>query len=179
MNSHTVDPATDKLTPNHSVQAYIGLGSNLDNPKEHIAQALVALKKIAQTRFINCSHWYGSEAVGPGKQPDYINAVVSLTTELSAIDLLHQLQAIENQQGRQRNIRWGARTLDLDLLLYGNDILNSKTLQLPHPEIKHRNFVLYPLYDLVPELTFPDGDTLASIMSHTQSSGLYRIDHCD
>jgi len=151
--------------------AYVGLGSNLEQPEAQINSALKALAGIPESKVINSSHWYCSKAIGPGDQPDYINAAVMLETQLIPIELLHQLQAIENSQGRQRNIRWGARTLDLDLLLCTREPNNhvridSDELQLPHPEIMQRNFVLYPLYDVAPELIMPNGEQLQSIINN-------------
>ena len=122
------------------------------------------------------SHCYSSKAVGPGEQPDYINAVSSLETQLTPLDLLHRLQAIENEHGRQRDIRWGARTLDLDILLYSNISMRTEELQLPHPEIHHRNFVLYPLQDLSPSLSFPNGQTLGNVIKNIPMADLTRLD---
>ncbi len=156
--------------------AYIGLGSNLENPEQQISDALTALENLPSCRGLRCSHWYSSKAVGPGEQPDYINAAVTLETTLSPPDLLSQLQAIENQHGRQRDIRWGARTLDLDLLLYGDTVMETTALQLPHPEILNRNFVLYPLNDLSPSLILPNGQVLSAVINSISLEGLSRIE---
>ena len=156
--------------------AYIGLGSNLQNPSQQIHSALHALEQLSHCRKVRCSHWYGSKAIGPGEQPDYINAAVYLETELSPIELLHALQAIENTHGRQREIRWGARTLDLDLLLYDSECMHTPELQLPHPEILNRNFVLYPLHDLSPELIFPNGQSLSDALKPVTMDGMYRLE---
>lgn len=156
--------------------AYVGLGSNLQNPSQQINSALQALAQLTDCKNVRCSHWYGSKAIGPGEQPDYINAAVYLETRLDALSLLHKLQAIENEHGRQRDIRWGARTLDLDLLLYADECINTTELQLPHPEICNRNFVLYPLYDLCPELIFPNGETLTAVIKPMTMDGMYRIE---
>lgn len=150
--------------------AYVGLGSNLDQPREYIRSAIDALTALSTCKNLSCSQWYQSKAVGPGEQADYINAVVKLDTELNPLAFLHELQSIENQHGRQRHVRWGARTLDLDLLLHGNTVMNSPTLQLPHPEINHRNFVLYPLRDVNPNLIFPNGQSVtAALAPHTMN----------
>jgi 2-amino-4-hydroxy-6-hydroxymethyldihydropteridine diphosphokinase len=154
---------------------YIGLGSNLDNPQRQIQSALNALAELPESRHLRCSDWYRSKAIGPGEQADYINAVVSLDTCLTPLVLLDQLQSIENHHGRQRHIRWGARTLDLDLLLYADICLNNDRLQLPHPEIMNRNFVLYPLNDLAPELIFPDGQTVKQQLTKIPMTDLVRI----
>jgi len=155
--------------------AYIGLGSNLGDPQQHIKNAVVALRSLPQSGRLHCSHYYRSKAIGPGKQPDYINAVVSITTSLPPLTLLRELQSIEHTHGRQRDIRWGARTLDLDLLLYGDHIISSKELQVPHPEIFNRNFVLYPLNDIAPTLVFPNGSHLTQLIKQQTMSDLNRI----
>ena len=159
----------------HYHTTYIGLGSNLESPADQIKSALFALEALPQCQHTQCSPWYSSLAVGPGEQPDYINAVVHLETQLTPIDLLRQLQAIENEHGRQRSIRWGARTLDLDLLLYDNVNIDTEELQLPHPEMANRNFVIYPLYDLAPELVLPNGQNISDIASKLPMTGLHKM----
>jgi 2-amino-4-hydroxy-6-hydroxymethyldihydropteridine diphosphokinase len=161
---------------NNLSTAYIGLGSNLNNPHLQIDSAVNTLRDTSNIDAVHCSYYYSSKAVGPGEQPDYVNAVVRCQTHLSPMALLAQLQLIENQHGRQRDIRWGARTLDLDLLLYDDICLEEATLQIPHPEISKRNFVLYPLFDLNPELVFPDGNTLRKMISAVPMTDLHRID---
>lgn len=156
--------------------AFIGLGSNLNHPKRQIQEALDALNSLQSCANLSCAPWYASKAIGPEGQPDYINTVASIETSLTALDLLRQLQTIENQQGRQRDIRWGARTLDLDLLLYDNVCLETNELQLPHPEIQNRSFVLVPLYDLAPSLILPLGESLEVLANHCDRSGLQLIE---
>lgn len=157
------------------IHCFIGVGSNLDNPAQQVETAVAALKNTSQVQFTALSPLYRSAAVGPGPQPDYINAVVELFTTLPATTLLHELQAIETRQGRVRTIRWGARNLDLDLLLYGNDTINSAELTVPHPRMITRNFVLYPLYDLAPELILPDGTALAALLDCCPDTDLQRL----
>ncbi|MGH1440557.1 MAG: 2-amino-4-hydroxy-6-hydroxymethyldihydropteridine diphosphokinase [Cellvibrionaceae bacterium] len=152
--------------------AFIGLGSNLDKPHEQIDQALTALAKLASCKSLECAPWYSSKAIGPKGQPDYINTVARLKTLLSPAELLTQLQGIENAQGRQRLVHWGARTLDLDLLLYDNLELASEKLTIPHPEIQNRNFVLLPLYDLSPTLILPNGEKLETLAKQCDQHGL-------
>lgn len=134
---------------------YIGLGSNLGEPLIQVGRAIEALRQNTAIRLLRRSPWYGSKAVGPGEQPDYVNGVVELDTGLEPQALLQLLQGIETAQGRVRGVRWGERTLDLDLLLYGNLWLDSPGLQIPHPRLAERAFVLAPLADLAPELTLP------------------------
>lgn len=155
---------------------FIGLGSNLDRPKKQIATALEAMVTLPQCYNLQCAPWYQSQAIGPGEQPDYINTVVKLETTLSARELLRTLQVIEDRQGRQRSIRWGARTLDLDILLYNNEQCDSEILRLPHPQMHLRSFVLLPLYKLAPALKLPNGQTLAELVKRCDCSNLRMVE---
>ena len=147
------------------VRAYIGLGSNLDDPNGQLRLAIKALSDLPDSRLTAVSRSYRSSPMGPAGQPDYVNAVAMLDTRLKPLELLDALQAIEQQQGRVRKgERWGPRTLDLDLLLYGAEEISHDRLEVPHPGIKQRKFVLYPLAELAPELVFPDGSTLAEAL---------------
>ena len=155
------------------IRAYIGLGSNLDDPLQQLQQALTALQQIPQSRLTAISRFYGSRPMGPADQPDYINAVAMFDTCLEPLVLLNALQTIEQQQGRVRTgKRWGPRTLDLDLLLYGSEIIDLPRLQVPHPGIYQRSFVLQPLFDLAPELTFPGGFTLREALAAIDTDDL-------
>ncbi|PPD29857.1 MAG: 2-amino-4-hydroxy-6-hydroxymethyldihydropteridine diphosphokinase [Methylomonas sp.] len=157
-------------------EAYIGLGSNLDNPLLQIRSAAKVISGLDDIDECRLSPLYTSQPVGPQDQPDYINAVIRLKTRLSPLQLLKQLQAIENQHGRVRSIRWGARTLDLDLLLYDDLILNLPELTVPHPELKNRSFVLYPLADIAPEgLLIPGTASLSSLLAACPADGLQRL----
>ncbi|MFT6791723.1 MAG: 2-amino-4-hydroxy-6-hydroxymethyldihydropteridine diphosphokinase [Cellvibrionaceae bacterium] len=156
--------------------AYIGVGSNLNEPLRQVQKGLQALAELPRTEGYQYAQWYQSKAVGPGKQPDYINTVARLDTLLKPLPLLERLQMIENQHGRQRSIRWGARTLDLDLLLYDDECLNQESLVLPHPRIYQRGFVLLPLFDLAPDLVFPDGKYLRRQVQRCDTSDLTLID---
>jgi len=151
---------------------YIALGSNLGNPRLQVNSALQAIKNIPETRLLATSPGYQSKAVGPGEQADYINAVARLETDLAADAMLQALQGIEQEHGRQRTQRWGARTLDLDILLYGDSVINSEQLQVPHPRLTERNFVLYPLYDLSPALVLPCGTPIESLLASCPREGL-------
>lgn len=156
--------------------AYIGLGSNLNQPKDQLTQALASLERLAGVKLMDCSPWYQSRPVGPDNQPDYINAVALLNTALAPEALLHELQAIENQQGRVRDIRWGARTLDLDLLLYDDVIQQSAFLTLPHPEMSRRDFVLKPLSDLAPDLCLPTGESVVALLKDCDDNQLILLE---
>lgn len=137
------------------MKCYVGLGSNLDEPLNQVHRAIEALRQHPAIHLLRRSPWYGSKAVGPGDQPDYVNGVIELETSLKPEALLTVLQGIEQAQGRVRELRWGARTLDLDILLYGDLCHNTPDLQIPHPRLAERAFVLAPLADLAPDLTLP------------------------
>jgi 2-amino-4-hydroxy-6-hydroxymethyldihydropteridine diphosphokinase len=144
--------------------AYIALGSNLGDPLAQLKAAVVALARLPRSRLARLSRVYRSAAVGPGIQPDYLNAAALLITALPPMPLLRALQAIETGQGRVRSGRWAARTLDLDLLLYGDLTIDTPELQIPHPRMARRNFVLYPLLDISGRnLQLPDGTDLGTL----------------
>ena len=155
-------------------RCFIALGSNLGNRLSHLRGALSQLRTLPGTAIAAASPLYENPAVGPGTQPDYLNAVVELYSDLPSQVLLTALQRIEATQGRVREQRWGARTLDLDLLLFGDETLHTPTLHVPHPRMLQRNFVLYALYDLAPDLLLPDGTTLRSDLDSCSSAGLIR-----
>jgi len=146
----------NKLTFTSTAEtAYIGLGSNLDAPKQQLEQALKELARLPQTQLLKVSGFYTTAPVGgPPAQPDYVNAVAALSTRLLPLPLLDALQAIERAQGRNRatEIRWAPRTLDLDLLLWGEVEMTSPRLTLPHPRMTTRAFVLDPLSEIAPWL---------------------------
>ncbi|MET4027928.1 2-amino-4-hydroxy-6-hydroxymethyldihydropteridine diphosphokinase [Marinobacter sp. MBR-99] len=146
-----------------TVLAYVGLGSNLEDPTAQLARAVAELASLPGTTLQAQSPFYASSPVGPQDQPDFVNGAVQLATDLSPHQLLDHLQAIEQAHGRERLRHWGPRTLDLDLLLYGNDIIHDKRLTVPHAELANRDFVLQPLLDLNPELALPDGRRLDSL----------------
>ena len=131
------------------IPAFIGLGSNLDGPVEQVRRALDALASVADSRLVAASRLYRSDPVGPPGQPDYVNAVAKLETRLTPARLLNELQRIERRQGRVRALRWGPRTLDLDLLLYGDLTVDEPRLRVPHPRLAERSFVLRPLAELL------------------------------
>ena len=139
-----------------AVTAYLGLGANLQDPAAQVRRALDELASLPHSRLLARSPLYKSPPLGPADQPDYVNAVAALETTLEPLVLLKALRAIELRHGRQRDgTRWGPRTLDLDVLLYGDLLLDSPELTLPHPGLHERAFVLYPLYDVAPELEVP------------------------
>ncbi|MGB5544397.1 MAG: 2-amino-4-hydroxy-6-hydroxymethyldihydropteridine diphosphokinase [Gammaproteobacteria bacterium] len=163
--------AAQRWTP-----VYVGLGSNLGEPVRQIIAAFTKLADMRDTRLIARSPLYRSAPVGPNDQPWYINAVAGLLTLRSPDQLLDDLLTLEREFGRVRGgQRWGPRTLDLDLLLYGHMTIEQPKLVIPHPELTNRNFVVYPLLRIAPELTLPDGRSLSVIGSELGSEGLEEI----
>ncbi|MFZ3154266.1 2-amino-4-hydroxy-6-hydroxymethyldihydropteridine diphosphokinase [Pseudomonas sp.] len=158
-------------------RVYIGLGSNLAAPLEQLRSALAALAALPHTRLSAQSSFYASDPLGPADQPRYVNAVAALDTELSPLALLDALQTIELEQGRTRKAeRWGPRTLDLDILLFGQRQLDEPRLTVPHYHMHARAFVLYPLAEIAPQLRLPDGRALGELLAACPFEGLERID---
>lgn len=154
--------------------AYVGLGSNLEDPLAQVIRALDELADISRTTLLARSSIYSSHAVGP-VQPDYINAAALLDTQLEPLALLDALQAIEQAHQRMRIQHWGPRTLDLDLLLYDDQTIDMERLKVPHPYLTQRSFVLYPLADITPNLHLPDGTPLEELLSRCPADGLMRL----
>ena len=145
---------TEAVGPAAGVRAYVGLGANLGQPQQAVCHALQELARLPQTRLLGYSRLYRSAPLEAGG-PDYVNAVAAVCTALGPLELLGQLQALEQAAGRKRSYRNAPRTLDLDLLLYGDIQLDTPGLQLPHPRMQQRAFVLYPLAELAPEQVSP------------------------
>ena len=158
-----------------TVDAYIGLGSNLEQPAAQLARAVSELAGLPKSTLVAQSPFYASRPVGPQDQPDFVNGAVHLRTDLSAHELLDCLQAIEQAHGRERVRHWGPRTLDLDLLLFGQTTLNDARLTVPHAELANRDFVLQPLLDLAPELALPDGTSVAELRRHCPDNQLRKL----
>ncbi|HDS1681714.1 TPA: 2-amino-4-hydroxy-6-hydroxymethyldihydropteridine diphosphokinase [Pseudomonas putida] len=158
-----------------TTRAYIGLGSNLDAPAEQLRSAMQALDQVDGSRLVAASALYTSDSLLPG-QPRYTNAVAALDTTLAPLDLLDALQAIENGHGRVRKERWGPRTLDLDILLFGDQVIDVPRLQVPHYHMHARPFVLYPLAELVAgDFCLADGRALAKLLEACPFVGLERL----
>lgn len=156
-------------------RVYIGLGSNLDQPQEQLRSAIDALRNLPGTSVAAVSAFYSSESLSPG-QPRYTNAVAALDSALAPMELLDGLQAIEAAQGRERKERWGPRTLDLDILLYGDQVIDIPRLKVPHYHMQARPFVLYPLAELVPEdFLLADQRSLAQLLAECPFVGLERL----
>lgn len=155
--------------------AWVGLGSNLEQPREQVQRALRELAELKQTRLLAASPLYATEAIGPAGQPDYINAVAQLDTALTAYQLLSELQAIEQAHERVRSVRWGPRTLDLDLLLFDGLISDDPTLTVPHPRMHERSFVLAPLADIAPDIVIPGRGHVAELLARCPPLQIQRL----
>ena len=155
------------------VPAYVGLGSNQSEPRSQLTTALDELAVLPATRLIAHSQLYQSPPMGPPDQPDFVNAVAGLLTTLSAAELFDRLLQLEQGHGRIRNeSRWGPRTLDLDLLVYGDTALETDTITVPHPGIPHRSFVLYPLAEIAPELAIPGMGSVRDLLEQVSDKDL-------
>jgi len=154
---------------------YIGMGSNLADPAEQLRSAVDALAQLPHTELIGVSAFYQSDSLLPG-QPRYTNAVAALDSTLPPLELLEALQAIENGQGRERVERWGPRTLDLDIVLFGDRLIDEPRLKVPHYHMQERAFVLYPLAELAPaDLHLADGRSLSDLLAACPFVDLERL----
>ena len=154
---------------------YIGLGSNLNNPKQQIKDALIALNSTQDVKVVALSSLYQSKPIDDSEQPDYINAVCQVDTHLTALELLYVCQGIETKQHRVREKKWGARTIDLDIILYGVQVVASKQLIIPHPEMMNRAFVLVPLSELESDLKVPVLGPLQALIDLIDTSELIKL----
>lgn len=159
-----------------AVVSYIALGSNLGNPAQQVRDALLAIDQLPDTYLLAHSSLYQSAPMGPQDQPPFINAVAKVHTKLAPLELLDKLQAIENQQGRVRKEHWGARTIDLDIVLYDHTIMQTERLTLPHYGAKERDFVLVPLAEISPNLVFPDGEAISHALEQCERYQLEQLD---
>ncbi len=159
------------------VDAYVGLGANLGDAAGTLRAALGALAQLPGTRLVAASPLYRTPAWGRDQQPDFINAVARLDTALPARGLLQHLLEIERQFGRRREpgLRWGPRTLDLDLLLYGRQVIDEPGLQVPHPYLHERAFALVPLADLAPDLQIPGQGEVRTLLAGLDAGAIVRI----
>ena len=153
------------------MKIFIGLGSNLGERESMIRLALEDLSRLPGTRLLRASSLYDTEPVGEVDQPNFLNAVAQLDSELSARQLLWNLHLIEKRLGRVRTQRWGPRTIDLDLLLYGDEVIDEPELHVPHPRLHERSFVLEPLAELAPGLVVPGRGDVESLLAEAGSAG--------
>jgi len=156
-------------------RVFVGLGANLGDPRATLAQALEALAALPRTRLVAASRLYRSSPVD-AQGPDFINAVAELETALTPRELLHAMQAIEQEHGRQRPYRNAPRTLDLDLLLYGQRLIDEPGLTVPHPRLHQRAFVLVPLADLAPDLVHPQLGRLQALRERVADQAIQLLD---
>ncbi|HZV62947.1 MAG TPA: 2-amino-4-hydroxy-6-hydroxymethyldihydropteridine diphosphokinase [Methylophilaceae bacterium] len=156
-------------------RAFIAIGSNLQQPRIQVEQAFAGLDGLPQTRVIQRSSLYRTAPVGYDNQPNFINAVAEVETDLTPLALLHELLALENKQGRERPFPNAPRVLDLDLLLYNDTIMNMPELTLPHPRMHTRGFVLLPLAELAAELVIPQRGTVAELAAQCLDQGVEKL----
>ena len=163
-----------------TIQAYIALGSNLagdlDSPASQVIRAFQAIEQLPETRLVKQSSLYQSAAVGYLNQPDFINAVAEISTQLSPETLLEKLLNIEHEAGRERPFANAPRVLDCDLLLYDDAVINTKKLTLPHPRMFERGFVLLPLAEIAPDLIIPNGDNVVKLALNFQNQGTKKLE---
>jgi len=158
------------------LMAYIGIGSNLDDPVSQVKEALEELDGIPDSVLVSQSSLYASKPMGPADQPDYVNAVAALDTLLSAEELLQALQKIEQRLGRERDgEKWGPRIIDLDLLLYGKKTIKTDTLTVPHPGLHERDFVIIPLAEIAGNLNIPGKGLLSTLIAACENHSVRKL----
>lgn len=145
--------------------AYLALGSNLQTPRRQLHRAIRQLGKLPKTHVIKVADFYNSKAWGRKIQPDFCNTIVAIHTSLAPAALLSECQKIERSQGRIRKVKWGARTLDIDIILYGLRTIHTSRLAIPHPRLLYRDFVLTPLLEIAPDCRMPNGQRIADLYS--------------
>ena len=157
-------------------RAYVGIGSNVGEPRAQVLAALARLGRMPRTQLVAQSALYASAPLGYSDQPQFVNAVAALDTELAAVRLLQELQALETAHGRKRSFKNAPRTLDLDILLYGDVVLQHPALTLPHPRMHERAFVLKPLVELAPRIVIPGIGAAAACLANCADQPIERID---
>jgi 2-amino-4-hydroxy-6-hydroxymethyldihydropteridine diphosphokinase len=156
--------------------AYVGLGSNLSGPEAQVRGAAQRLASLPRSRLVLLSRLFGSRPLGPAGQPDYVNAAAGILTELTAVELLRELQVLEAQAGRPAvRDHWGPRVIDLDLLIFGTEQSTAPDLVLPHPGVVERNFVLYPLADIAPDLEVPGRGRVRELLARVPADGIWPL----
>jgi 2-amino-4-hydroxy-6-hydroxymethyldihydropteridine diphosphokinase len=155
--------------------AYVGLGSNLGEPRAHVEQALKELARLPRSRLLRHSSLYRSAPVGYAEQPEFVNAVAAVETDLDAHALLRELQALEERHGRARSFPNAPRTLDLDLLLFGEERICDARLTVPHPQMHSRAFVLEPLAEIAPDARIPGHASIAACLAACAGQTVRRL----
>lgn len=159
------------------VPAYVAVGSNLDDPRQQVSRAFARLAQLPESRLVLRSPLFRSAPLGPQDQPDFINAAAGMLTRLEPLAMLQALKALEKDLGRaQPVVRWGARRIDLDLLIHGSTSLTSEALTLPHPGMPVRNFVLYPLCAIAGDAWVPGLGLVRDLTARVSAQGLQRLD---
>ena len=159
-----------------STRAFIGIGSNLCGPVAHVRSAIKEIDGVPDTHLERSSSLYSSPPMGPPDQPDYVNAVVEVRTSLDGLSLLDQLQHLERTHGRLESpFRWGPRTLDLDILLFGAEVIECDKLSIPHPGLSTRAFVVIPLAEIAPDLRLPGGVSVADLAGRMPHGAATRL----
>lgn len=159
---------------------YIGLGSNLGPGVENLQKALNEIKAVKGIKIKKLSSMYLSKAWGKTDQADFVNQLIEIETEIPPLELLYVLHNIEIKMGRQRKEKWGPRVIDLDIILYGNEVIDSPELKIPHPYMRERLFVLVPLEEINPEIIFPDDGTkikevLVRVLAQNKANQINKI----
>jgi 2-amino-4-hydroxy-6-hydroxymethyldihydropteridine diphosphokinase len=156
--------------------AYVALGSNLDDPRGRVQAAIERLRGVADTRLVARSSLWKSRPLGPQDQPDFVNAACGLLTRLPAESLLQAMQVLERELGRTQPAKhWGPRVIDLDLVAYGTETRAAPGLTIPHPGVQERDFVLYPLAEIAPELWIPGLGRVRTLAARVEDRGLVRL----
>lgn len=156
--------------------AYVGIGSNLQSPRDRVLEAIERMSTLDATRVVLRSQLYLTRPMGPKEQPDFVNAAVGLLTQLAARDLLTELLGIERSMGRDRQERWGPRVIDLDLLWMVDSAIDEPGLTVPHPGVSMRNFVLYPLADIAPTIKIPGNGKVLDLKRDVGGDGISVLD---
>ena len=173
MNSATAEVAS---ASSRWLQAYVGVGSNLSDPRAQVARALEAIGRLRGCRLVASSPMYLTQPLGELVQPAFVNAVAGLLTQSTPEDLLSSLRALERELGREPpRERWGPRVIDLDLLVLGRETRATEILKLPHPGIAERDFVLYPLADIAPDLEVPGLGRVAHLKERVPNRGVEKL----
>ena len=177
-NSHSqvvfpIDYTAPGINRMGNIEAFIGLGSNLDEPIIQLSKAISALSCIEEAKLTNVSGFYRNPPLGDLSQPSFVNAVARVETRLGAEELFSAMVEIERSLGRPiKRQKWSARIIDLDLLIYGREVINSEVLTVPHPQIKNRSFVLYPLFEIAPKMVVPGLGAVEKLLSGKDVSSL-------
>lgn len=158
-----------------AVQVFIALGANIAQPTKQVRRAIALICLLPKTRLLKTSSFYCTAPVGYAEQPDFINAVIEIATELAPSELLESLMSIESALGRERSIPNGPRTIDLDMLLYGEDTLHTKELMIPHPRMHERAFVLVPLAEIAPDVIIPGHGVAKYLLPAVANQSLKRL----